>query len=78
MQQLRLSQLEERVYVAVTGLEARGEVPYPSAIAREVGLPEKQLDLPLHGLAEKNLLHREESPLDRTDFGPRWCAQQHT
>jgi hypothetical protein len=78
MQQLRLSTVEEKVYVAATGLEARGEIPYLAAIARETGLPEEQLGQPLHELTEKNLLHREETPVGGTDLGPRWCAQQRT
>lgn len=75
MRQLRLTPVEERVYQAATGLEARGEVPYLAAIAREAGLPEEELLHPLHELTEKSLLRREESPLDNTDLGPRWCAQ---
>lgn len=62
--------------VAVTALEARGQVPYPDAIADQAGLTEDQLAAPLHDLAEKNLLHREDSPLEGLDFGPRWCAVQ--
>jgi hypothetical protein len=76
MQQVQLSDLEQRVYVAVTALEARGQVPYPAAIAQEAGIPEDQLVTPLHGLGEKNLLHREDSPVAGLDFGPRWCARQ--
>ncbi|SDY94239.1 hypothetical protein SAMN05444365_104246 [Micromonospora pattaloongensis] len=78
MQQVRLTAVEELVFVATTGLESRGEVPYLAAIARETGLPEEQLNQPLHELTSKNLLHREESPLDNTDLGPRWCTQQRT
>jgi hypothetical protein len=76
MEQIPLSDLEERVYVAVTALEARGQVPYPAVIAQEAGLSEEQLVTPLHNLGEKNLLHREDSPLAGLDFGPRWCARQ--
>jgi hypothetical protein len=78
VQQTRLSELESRVYTAVTGLEARGEQPYPSAIQRDSELPEEQVRLALHSLVEKNLLHREDSPVDQVDFGPRWCASQPT
>jgi len=76
MQQIQLSELEQRVYVAVTALEARGQVPYPAAIAQEAGVPEEQLVAPLHELGVKNLVHREDSPLAGLDFGPRWCARQ--
>jgi hypothetical protein len=76
MQQIQLSDVEQRVYVAVTTLEARGEVPYPAAIAQEADLAEEQLVTPLHDLGEKNLLHREDSPIAGLDFGPRWCARQ--
>lgn len=76
MRQVQLSDLEERVYAAVTALEAKGQVPYPSAIADESGLAEEQLTAPLHDLSVKNLLHREDSPLAGLDFGPRWCAHQ--
>ncbi|MFY1692154.1 hypothetical protein [Plantactinospora sp. WMMB782] len=76
MQQLNLTEIEQRVYQAVTTLEARGQVPFPEAIADEVGLPADQLVTPLHVLGEKNLLHREDSPLEGLDFGPRWCSQQ--
>ncbi|MDG4786942.1 hypothetical protein O7626_13555 [Micromonospora sp. WMMD1102] len=76
MQQLHLTEIEQRVYQAVTTLEARGQVPFPEAIAEEVGLPPDQLATPLHVLGEKNLLHREDSPLEGLDFGPRWCSQQ--
>jgi hypothetical protein len=76
MRQVQLSDVEEQVYIAVTTLEARGQVPYPAAIAAEAGLPEEQLAAPLHNLSVKNLLHREDSPLAGLDFGPRWCAHQ--
>ncbi len=76
MQQLQLSDIEQRVYLAVTMLEARGQVPFPDAIAEEVGLPEDQLHAPLHDLGQKNLLHREDSPVEGLDFGPRWCTRQ--
>jgi hypothetical protein len=76
MEQVPLSEIEERVYVAVTTLEARGQVPYPAVIAQEAGLSEEQLTAPLHNLGEKNLVHREDSPLAGLDFGPRWCARQ--
>lgn len=76
MQGVELSEAEERVYDAVTALEARGQVPFPDAIAEEAGLTEDDLHLPLHLLAEKNLLHREDSPLEGLNFGPRWCAVQ--
>ncbi|MBO4210641.1 hypothetical protein [Micromonospora echinofusca] len=76
MQQIPLTGVEEQVYVAVTALEARGQVPYPEVIAEEAGLTEEELDVPLGSLAEKNLLHREDSPMAGLDFGPRWCARQ--
>lgn len=76
MQRVELSDVEQQVYVAVTALEARGQVPSPEAIADEAGLPEDQLTSPLHELAEKNLVHREDSPMEGLDFGPRWCAVQ--
>ena len=76
MEQVPLTEIEERVYVAVTALESRGQVPYPAVIAEEAGLSEEQLVAPLHRLGEKNLLHREDSPLAGLDFGPRWCARQ--
>ena len=76
MEQVPLTEIEERVYVAVTALEARGQVPYPAVIAQEAGLSEEQLTAPLHNLGEKNLVHREDSPLAGLDFGPRWCARQ--
>lgn len=78
MQQVQLSELEERVYDAVAVLESRGQVPYPDLIAEETGLTEEQLNAPLHQLTEKNLLHREDSPMAGLDFGPRFCAQQPT
>ncbi|MDG4830969.1 hypothetical protein O7627_16875 [Solwaraspora sp. WMMD1047] len=74
MQQLQLSDVEELVYVAIGALEARGQVPFPDAIAAETGLTEEELVVPLHELGEKNLLHREDSPLAGLDFGPRWCT----
>ncbi|MFC7551010.1 hypothetical protein [Plantactinospora sp. GCM10030261] len=77
MQKVKLSEVEERVYVAVTALEARGQVPFPEAIAEEAGLTEDDLVAPLRELTEKNLVHREDSPpLAGLDFGPRWCAVQ--
>lgn len=76
MQQLQLTDLEQRVYVAVTALEARGQVPFPDAIAQETGLSEEELAAPLRELGVKNLLHREDSPLEGLDFGPRWCSRQ--
>ncbi|MEW2386563.1 hypothetical protein AB0873_31630 [Micromonospora sp. NPDC047707] len=76
MQQVQLSEVEERVYDAVAALEARGQVPYPDLIAEETGLTEEQLRAPLHQLTQKNLLHREDSPMAGLDFGPRFCAQQ--
>ncbi|WP_320068482.1 hypothetical protein [Micromonospora sp. RTGN7] len=76
MQQVRLSDVEERVYQAVATLEARGQVPYPDLIAQESGLPQDAIHAPLHMLTEKNLLHREDSPMAGLDFGPRWCARQ--
>lgn len=76
MRQVELSDLEQRVYVAVTALEARGQVPFPDAIAAEAGLAEEDLAAPLRGLGSKNLLHREDSPLEGLDFGPRWCSRQ--
>ncbi|WP_018720314.1 hypothetical protein [Salinispora fenicalii] len=78
MRQVQLSELEERVYDAVAVLESRGQVPYPDLIAEETGLTEEQLIAPLHQLTEKNLLHREDSPMAGLDFGPRFCAQQLT
>ncbi|WP_018219636.1 hypothetical protein [Salinispora pacifica] len=78
MRQVQLSELEEQVYDAVAVLEARGQVPYPDLIAEETGLTEEQLIAPLHQLTEKNLLHREDSPMAGLDFGPRFCAQQLT
>lgn len=74
--QTQLSPMEALVYVAVTGLESRGETPYPAAIAREADLALDDLDIALHSLAEKSLVHREDSPVDGVDFGPRWCARQ--
>lgn len=76
MQQLRLTEVEQQVYAAVTGLEARGEPPYSSRVRRETGLPEEQLRLTLHSLAEKNLVRREDTPEGTKDLGPRWCATQ--
>ncbi|MGC4808285.1 hypothetical protein [Micromonospora sp. DT233] len=76
MQQVRLSEVEERVYRAVATLEAQGQVPYPDMIAQESGLPPDEIHGPLHMLTEKNLLHREDSPMAGLDFGPRWCARQ--
>jgi RIO-like serine/threonine protein kinase len=76
MQRVELSDIEQRVFTAVTALEARGQVPFPDAIADEAGLPEDQVAAPLHDLVEKNLVHREDSPLEGLDFGPRWCAVQ--
>ncbi|MFE0532388.1 hypothetical protein ACFW0V_32785 [Micromonospora parva] len=76
MQQVQLSEAEQRVYQAVTTLEARGQVPYPDLIAEESGLTEEQVVNPLHLLTEKGLLHREDSPMAGLDFGPRFCARQ--
>ncbi|MCM0673940.1 hypothetical protein NCC78_04370 [Micromonospora phytophila] len=76
MQQVQLSDVEARVYDAVATLEARGQVPYPDLIAEETGMTEDQLHAPLHQLTEKNLLHREDSPMAGLDFGPRFCARQ--
>ncbi|MCG5439402.1 hypothetical protein ACFYL6_09225 [Micromonospora sp. NPDC007208] len=76
MQQVQLSEAEQRVYQAVTTLEARGQVPYPDLIAEESGLTAEQVDSPLHLLTEKGLLHREDSPMAGLDFGPRFCARQ--
>ncbi|MFE0593786.1 hypothetical protein [Micromonospora echinospora] len=76
MQQVPLSEQEERVYQAVYALEARGQVPYPAVIAEESGLTEEEIVAPLRMLSEKNLLHREDSPMAGLDFGPRWCARQ--
>ncbi|MEU4383429.1 hypothetical protein [Micromonospora echinofusca] len=76
MRQVQLSDVEERVYDAVAALEARGQVPYPDLIAEEAGLTAEQLREPLHQLTEKNLLHREDSPMAGLDFGPRFCARQ--
>ncbi|WP_229403425.1 hypothetical protein [Micromonospora okii] len=76
MQQVRLSDTEERVYRAVAALEARGQVPYPDMIAQESGLSEEEIHDPLRMLTEKKLLHREDSPMAGLDFGPRWCARQ--
>ncbi|MFC3505743.1 hypothetical protein ACFOOK_32935 [Micromonospora krabiensis] len=76
MQQVPLSDVEQRVYEAVTALEARGQVPYPDLIAEESRLTEEQVHAPLHELTEKGLLHREDSPMAGLDFGPRFCARQ--
>ncbi|MFJ2087236.1 hypothetical protein ACI2KV_14040 [Micromonospora chokoriensis] len=76
MQQVQLSESEQRVYQAVTTLESRGQVPYPDLIAEESGLTEEQVGSPLHLLTEKGLLHREDSPMAGLDFGPRFCARQ--
>ncbi|WP_328416526.1 hypothetical protein OG470_26650 [Micromonospora sp. NBC_00389] len=76
MPQVQLSEIEQRVYQAVTALEARGQVPYPDLIAEESGLTDEQLQTPLHLLTEKGLLHREDSPMAGLDFGPRFCARQ--
>ncbi|MEO3770984.1 hypothetical protein [Micromonospora sp. B9E7] len=76
MQQVQLSEAEQRVYQAVTTLEARGQVPYTDLIAEESGLTEEQVGSPLHLLTEKGLLHREDSPMAGLDFGPRFCARQ--
>jgi len=78
MEQAQLSSVEALVFVTVTALEARGETPYLSAIAREAELSADELDQTLHSLAEKNLVRREDSPVDGTDFGPRWCTRQPT
>ncbi|GGM07450.1 MULTISPECIES: hypothetical protein [Micromonospora] len=76
MPQVQLSDLELLVYEAVATLETRGQVPYPELIAEEAGLTEEQVHAPLRQLTERNLLHREDSPLAGLDFGPRWCARQ--
>ena len=76
MQQVQLSEVEERVYQAVAALESRGHVPYHDLIAEETGIPQEELQAPLHLLTEKGLLHREDSPMAGLDFGPRWCARQ--
>ncbi|MET8310586.1 MULTISPECIES: hypothetical protein [unclassified Micromonospora] len=76
MPQVQLSEIEQRVYQAVTALEARGQVPYPDLIAEESGLTDEQLQTTLHLLTEKGLLHREDSPMAGLDFGPRFCARQ--
>ncbi|MEV5208334.1 hypothetical protein AB0K35_12760 [Micromonospora sp. NPDC053740] len=76
MQQVQLSEAEQRVYQAVTTLEARGQVPYPDLIAEESGLTQEQVGSPLHLLTEKGLLHREDSPMAGLDFGARFCARQ--
>lgn len=46
MQQVQLSEAEQRVYQAVTTLEARGQVPYPDLIAEASGLTEEQVGSP--------------------------------
>ncbi|WP_422740263.1 hypothetical protein ACN263_14100 [Micromonospora sp. WMMD729] len=76
MQRMELSEVERKVYEAVTALEARGQVPYPDLIAEGSGLTEEQVHAPLHQLTEKGLLHREDSPMAGLDFGPRFCARQ--
>ena len=76
MPQVQLSAVEERVYQAVSALEARGHVPYPDLIAEETQMTEEELREPLHTLTERGLLHREDSPMTGLDFGPRWCARQ--
>ncbi|MGC4816305.1 hypothetical protein [Micromonospora sp. DT63] len=76
MQRVQLSEVEQRVYQAVTALEARGQVPYPDLIAQGSGLTEEQVHTPLHELTQKGLLHREDSPMAGLDFGPRFCARQ--
>ncbi len=76
MQSDELSEPEQRVYAAVTALENRGQVGFPDAIAEEAGLPEAEIDTPLRRLAERNLLHREDSPGEGLDFGPRYLAVQ--
>jgi predicted transcriptional regulator len=78
MRQQSLSELEERVFTAISALEARGSIPYTSAIVRETALPLEDVRPVLHNLAEKSLLHREEVPVDGLDFGPRWCVRQPT
>jgi hypothetical protein len=70
--------MEERVFAAINTLEARGKIPYTSAIVRESALPLEDVRPILHDLAEKSLLHREEVPVDGLDFGPRWCVRQPT
>ncbi|HEX5595098.1 MAG TPA: hypothetical protein VFX61_03610 [Micromonosporaceae bacterium] len=76
MQQVELSSLESLVFVTVTAMEARGQAPYLSEIAHEAELPLDEVSQTLHSLAEKNLLHREDTPVEGTDFGPRWCVRQ--
>ncbi|HEX5543806.1 MAG TPA: hypothetical protein VFX60_19990 [Micromonospora sp.] len=76
MQQVQLSSVESLVYITVTAMEARGQTTYLTAIAAEAELPPDELTQALHSLAEKNLLRREDSPVEGTDFGPRWCARQ--
>ncbi|PTA44937.1 hypothetical protein [Micromonospora sp. RP3T] len=76
MPQVQLSAVEERVYQAVSALEARGHVPYPDLISEETQMTEEELREPLHTLTERGLLHREDSPMTGLDFGPRWCARQ--
>lgn len=76
MQRMELSQVEQRVYEAVTALEARGQVPYPDLIAEAAGMTDELVHAPLHQLTEKGLLHREDSPMAGLDFGPRFCARQ--
>lgn len=82
MQQLPLTEDEGRVFAAVTDIEARGEIPFAAAIARQTGLSEERLRPILRGLADKGLLHREDSPVGPSarerDFGSRWCARQPT
>ncbi|MFC4109796.1 hypothetical protein [Micromonospora zhanjiangensis] len=76
MREVQLSDVEQRVLAAVTALEARGHVPYPDVIAEEAGMSQEDVTAPLHDLVQKNLVHREDSPLEGLDFGPRWCAVQ--
>ncbi|HEX6970038.1 MAG TPA: hypothetical protein VF174_14685 [Micromonosporaceae bacterium] len=78
MTQFQLSPVESLVFNTVTALEARGETPYPATIARAARLPADELHQALHSLTEKNLLHREDPPVDGVDFGPRWCVRQPT
>lgn len=78
MRQQSLSELEARVFDGISALEARGSIPYLSAIGRETALPPDDIRPVLRDLAEKGLVHREDAPVDREDFGPRWCVRQPT
>lgn len=76
VQRSELSDREQRVYDAVTALEARGSVPFPAAIAEAAGMTEEELDGPLRALSDRNILHREDTLMPGLDFGPRWFAVQ--